>query len=473
MLFGLDRIGSVGKIQYKSMRYLTATALFSVLLSSAAFAQLEDLERLEQIQQELDRTQEGLFDLELEYGRLDRRLLEPLDQYSLALIENGRYGDAHNVLDQAIQIIRVSEGLYSPTQFPLLVRHIENYINRGDWTNAGELIEHLNWLLSRSENPVNEELITTILDLVDIHLWGVADDVAINQSTHFRQAERLTNMASRIARFNYEEGDSRVPEVMYKKVVQMYLQSVAVEVGGKTGISLRSYSSIGYAVSRSDARLSLYYSGLRSLASIQSFYADNEKPNIEGTGLAFFYLGDWEVIFGNPGAAREAYEYGNQLLLAAGHSQETINRYTSQPKQLPLLEFHGSLENALAENSESTSNNEEGSSSNFTFRQWSAQFPRTISPVSYGMREIDMERSEYAMFSFNLMGLDQIGRWYKGRYKNNLSSPQDLELVNRQISSSVDWFELTESIKDFHFRPQLVNGEAQTVSATLYYQLAE
>ena len=89
------------------MRYLTSTVFLSVCLVSHAFAQLNELARLTEVQNELDKTQESLFELISEYGRLDRRLLEPLDQYSVSLIENERFSDADTVLDQAIQIIRV------------------------------------------------------------------------------------------------------------------------------------------------------------------------------------------------------------------------------------------------------------------------------------------------------------------------------------------------------------------------------
>lgn len=455
------------------MRYIAATSLALLLPVSFALGQLDSIERFQEIQRELDRNLENLHVLEAEYGRLDRRMLEPLDQYSLSLIENERYTQAHDILDQAIQIVRVTEGLYSPSQFPLLIRRIENYVSRRDWEGAKEGMEHLDWLLKRGENSINESLVSTLLDLIDIHLWGVADDFSANQSFHFRKAENLTNLVGRVAQFNYESGDVRVPAIMYKKVVQMYLQSVAVEVGGSTGLSLRNYSNSGYAISRGDARSNFYFMGLRSLAGIRDFYLETEIPDLEGAGLAYFYIGDWEVLFGNPDAASRAYEQGYQLLLAAGNSEESINRFTIRPMMLPLVEFHGSLEDALASYSDSLESRGDGSTANFAFKQWSSQFPRTITPVNYGARDLDHEDSEYAMFSFKLLGLDQIGRWYRSRFKNNVSSPQNLELINRKISRSVDWFELTESIKDFHFRPKLFNGAPQSVSATLHFQLAD
>ena len=455
------------------MRYTATILLASSFLVSHALGQLGSIERIQEIQRGLDRGLENIHALEDEYGRLDRRMLESLDQFSVTLITNERFTEAHDILDQAIQIVRVSEGLYSPTQFPLLVRRIENYVNRGDWDSAKETMEHLDWLLKRGENTINESLIAALLDLIDIHLWGVADDLLANQSYHFRRAERLTDLASRVALFNYEAGDGRVPGIMYKKVVQLYLQSVAVEAGGATGIALRNYSNTGYAISRRDARNGLYYGGLRTLVGIRDFYLKPTTLDLEGAGLAYFYIGDWEILFGNRGAAEQAYKEGYNLLLEVGYSDEFINQYTVRPQILPLAEFHGSLEDALnATLNSSLMFGVEDNKVNFTFKQWSKKFSRTITPVNYGAKETGLEDIDYAKFSFNLFGLDQIGRWYRSRYKNNVSSPQNLELISRKIGSDIDWFELTESIKDFHFRPKFINGNPQPVTATLHYQLA-
>ena len=456
------------------MRYLTSTVFLSVCLVSHAFAQLNELARLTEVQNELDKTQESLFELISEYGRLDRRLLEPLDQYSVSLIENERFSDADTVLDQAIQIIRVSEGLYSPGQFSLILRSIKNKVNQQDWEDAKELMQHFSWLLGRGENQVNEELVAALLDLIDIHLLGVVDDLKFNQSFHFKQAERLTNLVNRVARYSYAEGDSRVNAIMYKKVIQMYLQSIAVEAGGQTGISLRSFSSDGYALSRSNAQTSLYFAGLRALSSIREFYLQREEPNLEGAGMAFMYRGDWEVFFDNNREAQRAYARGHELLLRSGQTQEEINDFTSQPKMLPLMEFYDSLDSAAGSlNNSLNDDGRETNVSNFTFKQWSSNFPRASAPIQEGLREVERQDGEYALFSFNLAGLDRASGWYRGRYSRNISSPRDLELISQRSSAAVDWLELTESVKDFHYRPKFINGEPQAVSATLVFQLSD
>ena len=77
------------------------------------------------------------------------------------------------------------------------------------------------------------------------------------------------------------------------------------------------------------------------------------------------------------------------------------------------------------------------------------------------------------MFAFNLTGLEEIGRWYKGRLTKEVSSPQNVELVTQRFNQPMDWLELENAIQDFRFRPKLIDGVPQSVNATLLYQLAQ
>ena len=73
---------------------------------------------VEDIGTEFEQSRQLLDQLTESYGRLDRRLLETLDHLSQQLIENERFGEAHEVLNQAIQNIRINDGLYAQAQYP-------------------------------------------------------------------------------------------------------------------------------------------------------------------------------------------------------------------------------------------------------------------------------------------------------------------------------------------------------------------
>ena len=447
----------------------TAVCLSSLVISPTAAQRLTT----EEVRGALEEIRSEVLNLQFDYGRLDRRMLEPLEQFSQQLIDVGLYNEAHEVLDQVIQIIRVSEGLYSQSQFPFIIKRIETFGNQGNWVEARELMEHVTWLLNRRENTISASLLDSMLKLVDIHLWGVASDHVSLQSYHFRQAERLNSIAVRVSRFALETEDSRLPEFIYKQVLQEYLQSVAVEAQGKTSISLRRYSNRGLALTRRDARTASYFSGLYKLAELYALFERRDQPDLEGMAMAEIYLGDWQVLFGNSEAAARSYTRANQQFLDAGIEQGKINQAFAEPKLLPALNFVSSWEQAQATlDSPENGLSIDGVVSNFSFRQWSAQFPYSIAPVGYGRDVIPETDREYAMFSFNLVGLEERSRWYRGRLKKDVSSPRDLELLSINSSQPVSRSELENSIQNLNFRPKLEGGVPQSANATLFYQFA-
>ena len=78
----------------------------------------------------------------------------------------------------------------------------------------------------------------------------------------------------------------------------------------------------------------------------------------------------------------------------------------------------------------------------------------------------------YARYSFNLTGLNEVARWYRGRYKTAISIAQNLKLLDQALSNSINRLDIEGSIQDIRFRPRLVNGIPQPATAILSYQLA-
>ena len=453
------------------MEKLSSILLLSTLLLAPTYAQ-QELFQENQDEDELDRRRDYVEALETGFGRLDPRMLEPLDQYSRQLMASGRHGEAHRILDQMTQIIRVEEGLYSATQYPYLLRRIETYGNQGDWVQARELMEHIGQLIKRSDNLVDERLMSGLDTLADLHLWGVASDNPGRRRYHFRQAERLSDFAVRIVRVAWGETDRRLPGMHYKLLMQYHAQAATVDRGGGSAISLRRIGDSGMARSRREAMSVYYFSGLRRLNAIRAVYTGQEAPELEALALAEIYAGDWHVLFNRPEAAAQAYRYGNELLLRAGIEQDAINRFFAHPCLLPAPVFFDSWDEAQA--SLNKANGDAGppaTTADFTFRQWSSQFPHVRAPDADG-EFVSGADKDYAMFSFSLVGLEEVSRWYRGRLKKSVSVPQDLRVMNRRFSEPVDWPELEDMVRDFRFRPKLIDGVPQNVNATLVYRLS-
>ena len=52
------------------------------------------------------------------FGSLDSRLIEPLEQLADALMQLNQFDEAHTMLDRALQIVRIEDGLYTENSTP-------------------------------------------------------------------------------------------------------------------------------------------------------------------------------------------------------------------------------------------------------------------------------------------------------------------------------------------------------------------
>ncbi len=448
------------------LSYLPAVA---AVVFSLACTQL--LAQSEAAQAQLLQSRQLLEQLEGTYGRLDPRLLESLEQLGNRLSELGEYDDANEVLDQAIQITRVSQGLFTRSQLPLQFSKIDNLVDARDWRRANRLMEYVVSLLNRRENIVDEEFIQASLRLADLHLRGVVEDGTVRQSTHIKYAARLTERALNLAVSAWGPNDLRLPAIIYKRVVQLHLQSRAVEVGGSIGIGLRAFSPTGIARPRSDVLLEYYFNGLSRLGQIRNIYSNQETLKPEAIAFADVYIGDWQVLFSNQDGAERSYLSAYNGFRTANIDRQEINQFFHSPKLLPAISFHSDWEEANA-----PSNIDAGEEVNtqdvvnLSVIPWSVNFSHVSSPFEFdtstprhaGFREM-------AEYSLILAGLEKVYRWHRGRYITSISTAQELRPVRARSLDPEAQFELEARIKSIRFRPKLVDGVAQAVSAKLFY----
>ncbi|MCH7671150.1 MAG: tetratricopeptide repeat protein [Proteobacteria bacterium] len=459
----------MNKLMNSCERKLSRLPAIAAVVFSLACTQL--LAQSEAAQAQLAQSRQLLEQLEDTYGRLDPRLLESLEQLGNRLSELGEYDDAIEVLDQAIQITRLSEGLFTRSQLPLQFSKIDNLVDARDWRRANRLMEYLVSLLNRRENIVDEEFIQALLRLADLHLRGVAEDGTVRQSTHIKDAARLTERALNLAVSAWGPNDLRLPAIIYKRVVQLHLQARAVEVGGSISIGLRSFSSPGMARSRGDVLLEYYFYGLSRLGQIRNIYLNQETPMPEAVAFADVYIGDWQVLFSNQEGAERSYLSAYNGFRSANIEQQAINRFFHSPILLPAISLYNNWEEANA-----ASNIDVGKEvntldiANLSVTPWSVNFSHVSSPIEFdtstpgpaGFREM-------AEYSLILAGLEKVYRWYQGRYITTISTAQQLRPVRARSLDPETQFELEARIKSIRFRPKLVDGVAQAVSAKLFY----
>lgn len=426
-------------------------------------------------EEEVTKARAALEELANSYERLDPRLLEPVADLANRLLLLGNYDEAHVLLDQAAQIARVVDGLYTMNQIPFLLGKAENYANRNDWLHAREQMEHLYWLLSRQENVIDDALIANLLRLSDLHLRGIAEDEKANQPYHFRAALAPNRLALVIAREHWGDIDPRLAPLLYRLVQNYYLQAKAVEIGGATGSALRTFTGSGLSQTRAESRMAHYHTGQLLLLEIRSLFEQQTEAAPEAVALANLYLADWEVVFSNAGPALAAYQRSFAGFRSAGISIDDLNSYFSQPSLLPAPRFHSRWDElVMAREVGSTPQNSiiAQEAVMLRFQERSSNLP--FANVARGALapEAAVAAQNSALFSFHLAGLEQTRIWNRGRLKNLVGTARNLEWLRRSFSQAVDVEALEEEILEIRFRPKLIDGIPQPVDATLHYELA-
>ncbi|GJM12342.1 MAG: hypothetical protein DHS20C12_07450 [Pseudohongiella sp.] len=423
---------------------------------------------------ELARSRALLSEQQDRFGTLDSRLLEPLEQLADQLMAQNQFEEAHSVLDRAMQITRVEDGLYTDSQRPLLEKKILNFANGGDWESARENMDHLLWLYTEKSVVINKELIDNLLDLARMHQRALADDASFYQGYHFRQSAQIRWIALGVAERLWSDTDERLVPIIFEQLRQYHLQTVALWRGGPTSYSLRQVApGSGIMRDRGDVNESYYLTGIGLFDRLHSIYARSAEPKPEGIAMSDVYLGDWHILYDQPGAAADTYRRAYQGLLAAGVDASLVTEFFSQPMVIPDTEFYARVDEAVtAQRNKMVTVADESSDAFLSFSEWSAALPNVSNPIPGYAVEGESLDSNFALFSFSLAGVNKVSRWYSHRFSSTVSMIEQAELLAHYLESSPQESQLLEKLNSLTFRPKLVDGEPQQVEGLLKYHLA-
>ena len=409
------------------------------------------------------------------FGPMDSRLVEPLAQLADQLMLLGQIDDAHVLLDRAMQIGRVEDGLYTETQRPLLRKKIENFANQGNWESARESMEHLLWLYTFKSLRIDQLLIEDLLELSRMHLRAFAEDNRSWQGYHFGQSSRIRWLAIGVAQSVWGKADERLVPIIYEQLRQLHLQTVALWRGGPTSYSLRRIApGLEIMRDRSDVNENFYLTGLGLLDNLFSIYAEGESPDLKAIAMTHVYLADWHILYNKPQVAVEAYRQAYQELLAAGVDATLANEFFNQPMVIPDIEFYASLEVAVAaQRNRMVTIGEANSDAYLSFSEWSAALPNVRSPIPGNTTDSAAANSNFALFSFQLAGVNKASSWYSHRFSSMVSTIQQEELLGHYLETPPEEGQLLEKLKSLTFRPRLVDGEPRQATGRLKYYLAK
>ncbi|MBR9910979.1 MAG: hypothetical protein GYB33_11595 [Gammaproteobacteria bacterium] len=279
--------------------------------------------------------------LEREYGPYHNDLAQHLTSLGSNYQASGQYTEAEDAYSRAMHLNRISEGLYSLSQVPILERLIETNIAAQDWERASENHQYLYWLHRRNYSDDDPRMLPMLNKLSKWHLNAFVQGVDDSMFQHLVSAHNLFSAAASIIANSYGASDLRIVDALRGLTVSNYYlaayQSYAKPTSGFE-------ASFGSNASREEDHFKMeqyvirsFSGGKNALSQIQQVYAENpDSP--EGAYLkAKIELADWHLLFNRSQTAMELYK---QTIAESAHGQQTeaiVNDLFREPVELPDL----------------------------------------------------------------------------------------------------------------------------------------
>jgi len=422
---------------------------------------------------EAEQFRQQLQSLERELGRYDMQLLEPMNGLISAALSLDQFAETDEILDRAIQILRINEGLFTESQFPYLILTVRSNVRQGNWQEANAILEHLAWLYTNKHIGLDTDLVYELLQLSDFHLEGVAGDNEAMQAYHFRSSERISWVAVQVGELLWGEADTRLIELYYRIARQNFLQHIALKQGGEVAADLRQVApDAGWMRPRQVVQRLYYQLGLEMFRRMQQVYFSMEPPDLEAIAMVDLYQVDWQVLFGE-GDPYTAYQLVYENLLEAGASSADLQALFSRPQVLPIKEFFATARQAreaLTTDSQRL-HTLEGGQVPLVFVEWSSTFPNVQLPLEEPLLlEGQYLPMRSAQIAIKLDGTEEVSRWIRGSYVTRTSVSDGIQWINRFQDQEISLRELSERLHYLNFRPVLEKGVPQLFEGILEYR---
>ena len=276
-------------------------------------------------------------------GPYDVAMTQPLHQLGNYYQSQGRHFEAMPLLLRSLHIAKINEGLYTPTQLPLLSDIIHSQLSMERYDEADKFFKALYRLQSKAYEPGSLEMYDATKRYVDWQRQAYLQGVGERPSY-----ERLLNMhvihSDEVTRIR--EGKWKPEEVIPHLYDRMLVEYLISEYGGER------QASIQISVTGSADPDPLMEGGLEGerFRQLQRFNERNGRNTLkqivwleqnrdpvdpQALARAYVALGDWSLWWHRVGRALESYEKAWAVLEQEGGNNVDPERWFQHPVELP------------------------------------------------------------------------------------------------------------------------------------------
>jgi hypothetical protein len=453
----------------------------SILMSLLLVANSSSANSFAAIQSEISSQTLNLENLENQLGRYHLQLLEPLQQLAFLQVQANRFSDAEASLDRAVQIARLGNGLFTNTQYRLLQLSIEINIQRKDWEQAEEQLEHFTWLIQEKFDGAYREELKQMQWLSDTHLQAALQGDSTRRAKHLIAATSLNELAVQRAQITHQADNQLYAELLYSLAQNYFIEMRGILGGGSTSYKLRQKAPDFEVIeSRATAIYRRYWVGLEKLIMLRDLTAESDAFDQEAVALAELYIADWKLIFDETANISEEYSIALQALSEAGVAATELNRFFAQPVSLPRPELHLTFSEAFGAIKEvqrpgnliASGEANQGMATPTQYRLSLIEPSSQVMGYVQDSANSDLAASdidEWRSISVSMM-IDpnsRISVRHGAYFTKSAATPSELEIHNSPNLAEKLLQGAISRIKTLSFRPALINGHATPKAISL------
>jgi len=317
-------------------------------------------------------------ELQSNLGPFDPLLIPSISVLTDLLIEVENFSEAIKLLEQQLQIYRISYGLYSSQQITLLEKLMNLYVLNQDWEEVSNRLHYLSWIYSRAEQSPAPDQLAGLKRLRDWHMYILNNDHPGRQAQHLLTIRDISEKMLSLARKHYGESNPALIDYIYDRAqADLYIalaimltsetspalitMTEGIPSAGTTRLSqLRTASDFEEAYgSRANTVIDRSFRNnmnkhFAHISAIRDYYAD--AGNQEAQAMALIYMGDSMLMrdqyesnplkfagqtrgSSNIGSANRYYSDAITLLLDSGVPKADTDLFFSCPALLPVNTF--------------------------------------------------------------------------------------------------------------------------------------
>ncbi|MCB1672977.1 MAG: hypothetical protein KDI29_17755, partial [Pseudomonadales bacterium] len=360
-------------------------------------------------------------------------------------------------------VVRISNGLFSSSQYRVLEQSIENNIRRGAWEAVADQLDHLQWLYSSHFEGDTPDQVERLMWVSERYLQAATSDMENRQVEHLKSAIRLNSLAYRLLDEQQTAGLETRVRVAYSLVKKYHMEIQGIRHGGEVGFSIRSEGpNTGRVEERKRALRKRYVAGLHLLHDLREQVQQTGPDNVEALAMVDLGIADWELLF-NKRKALEEYPRLYERLAAEGIETARLDALFAAPATLPQPELYLDLDEALADR-------DPAPGEPITLIQLSSNFPGII---GHAVPDPAIESGRRGRFltteaELSIDPFSSSSHWLNGTLRTNWGTGSNIRLTAAPEDLSLAK-EVAQQLQEVHIRPVLVAGEMQESELKVRY----